>query len=173
MPIARAIAASVAVALLLLPPALYAQERRVLVRQAAQLTSDPKVRSFEEPYALVSSAYAIHERCAEKLGIAPEQTDFVKSRYAKLAQGYMDAFNQAYIARFRAPPPKELTEDFQRYIATVQKKAVTAILSNIDHRGCDTSHIGKILAYFTKLQQIEVRAEANQPPTPESPHAAE
>lgn len=173
VPITRAITLSMAAVLVLLSLASHAQERRVLVRHASQLTTDPKVRAFEEPYAVVSSAYAIHERCGEKLGITPQQKDFVKARYAKLAQGYMDAFNQAYIARFRAPPPKELTEDFQRYIATVQKNAVTAIISNIDHRGCDTSHIGKILAYITKLQQTEAREKAKQQSTPESPKAAE
>lgn len=156
----------VASAVLLAASATLAQTKNrplvYIIRKATQLTDDRRVKAFEEPYGVLSSARVIYHNCAADLAITKEQQDYLEQKVATITQDYMNAFEAAYVTRVGTPSTDEVSKDYVKYITDAQKKAMAGTVSVIQNATsrCRDSRIVKIFTYVEKMRLTEATIQA-------------
>ena len=148
-------------ACLLLPVAAQAAVR-VLIRYASQLENDKAVRSFVQPYTLLSSANIVYAQCGTELGITSEQQTWLKAQFEQVSRDYLKAYDDAFIAQTGVASGKDMTDQYVKALTDQQQVAVNRTALAIQQKKCRDSQITRIADYIETLRQQDL-AEKAQP----------
>lgn len=166
MPVRNALLLLSAALLLAVPGMATAKGKRVIVRHASQLAEDPNVAKQARLYRFVTSANTVYAKCGHEWNITDMQKQYVAEKFDRVSRDYLKAFEEAYQGYFYAPSPQELVNDYVKTMTEQQKKAIDAMLEQIQPRGttspkCRSAEIGQFIRSVEAMRlQDELDAKA-------------
>lgn len=169
MPVTRTfllLASALVVAALIAPVAGEAKVR-VIVRYASQLADDPAVHKNEVLYKYLSGMNVIYAQCDQQWQFSPEQKKYLSDKFTSVSKDYLKSFEEAYQARFYAPSPQALVDDYVKTMTTQQQNAVNTMAEDLAHNKCKGQNLKNMLQDFDmmRLQDAAKAAEVPAKPT--------
>ena len=144
----------------LVPLFAQAAEGRKAIRKAEQLVeTDKQLKAYEQPYILASSASLIYDHCAADLAITQPERVFLKERYVALSNAYLKAFEDSFVAQWKAPSDAALSKDYVRYLTDVRAPGVARTSKAITTAGCTDRSVKAMVDYYRTIQAAEAKGQ--------------
>jgi len=145
-----------AAAMMLAVPAMAEAETKPrAIITVDKLAKEKPVQAFVQPYTLASSARVIYDTCATEIGITEPHASYFAARHQKLTKAYLQAFDDAFVSRMKAPSPQSMRKDYAAYLAKIAKPAIERTQKAIASAGCTDKTVVAMVDYYKKIEEAE------------------
>ena len=155
---------------LALPLGSHAQSHQ-LISNLSQLENDKAIRHYKTVYETLSGANVIYAQCGAVLKITPPEQDYLKQKFSTVSQGYLAAYQDAYVAAVGALPPQSFLNDVAQALMKRQQEVVNHMAQMLQQpKGCQDGRLRMIVKYVRDLQQQDLAEQNTKPAAPVEPY---